>query len=194
MSKKRQQKRDHRKQQRARGQRQLALFATLAAIIVIGGVVAVRASGNGGGSRIHLYQGQAVLGSGSVTLADVVGKGEPTIVNFWASNCPPCRMEMPGFQKVYTEHGGRGYRMLGVDVGPQTGLGTHDGAKALLKQEGIRYPVGYVDGDALVTRYGLRGMPTTLFFDASGKQVGRVVGYLDESQLRQRLASLLNGG
>lgn len=157
--------------------------------------MAVRASGGGGGgSRIHLYQGQAALGGASVSLADVIGKGEPTIINFWASNCPPCRMEMPGFQQVYAEHDGRGYRMLGVDVGPQTGLGTHEGAKALIQREGIRYPVGYVDGNGLVNRYGLRGMPTTLFFNASGKQVGRVVGYLNEAQLRQRLASLLKGG
>ncbi|MEJ2288474.1 MAG: TlpA disulfide reductase family protein [Deinococcales bacterium] len=194
MSKKRQQKRDHRKQQRARGRRQFALLASFAVVVVVGGVVAVRASGGGGGSRIHLYQGQAALGGASVALSDVVGKGEPAIVNFWASNCPPCRMEMPGFQKVYAAHNGQGYVMLGVDVGPQTGLGTHEGAQALIRQEGIHYPVGYVDGNALVTRYGLRGMPTTLFFDASGKQVGRVVGFLDESQLRQRLAALLNGG
>ena len=126
-----------------------------------------------------------------MALSDVVGHGQPAIVNFWASNCPPCRREMPGFQKVYAEHGGQGYRMLGVDVGPQTGLGTHQGAQDLLRQEDIRYPVGYAEGDGLVKRYGLRGMPTTLFFDASGRQVGRVVGYLDEAKLRSRLASLL---
>lgn len=192
MSKKRrQQKRDLQRQQ-TRRRRQLALVATVAVVAVIGGIFAVRASsGGGGGARIHLYQGEASLGAATVALSHVVGQGSPAIVNFWASNCPPCRMEMPGFQKVYAEHGGKGYVMLGVDVGPQTGLGTHDGARALIRQEGIAYPVGYVDGNALVTRYGLRGMPTTLFFDASGHQVGRVVGFLSETQLRGRLASLL---
>ena len=191
MSKKRRQRKQGLEQQRRRGRRQLAVMAAIAVVVVVGGAIAVRASSGGGGSTIHLYQGASALGGSSVTLAQVVGHGRPAIVNFWASNCPPCRMEMPGFQKVYAEHGGQGYLMLGVDVGPQTGLGTHQGAQALLQQEGIDYPVGYVDGDGLVSRYGLRGMPTTLFFDASGHQVGRVVGYLPEAQLRSRLASLL---
>jgi len=192
VSKKRRQQQKDLRNQRTRAKRgQFAMIAAIAVVVVIGGVVAVRSSGGGGGAQIHLYQGQASLGGASVTLADVVGHGQPAIVNFWASNCPPCRREMPGFEKVYTEHDGQGYRMLGVDVGPQTGLGTHQGAEALLKQEGIRYPVGYAEGDGLVQRYSLRGMPTTLFFDASGRQVGRVVGFLDETQLRSRLASLL---
>ena len=192
MSKKRRKQHEELRNQRARvKRRQFAALAAIAVVVVIGGLVAVRASGGDGGARIHLYQGQASLGGASVALSDVIGHGQPAIVNFWASNCPPCRREMPGFQKVYTEHGGQGYRMLGVDVGPQTGLGTHQGAQDLLQQEGIRYPVGYAEGDGLIRRYGLRGMPTTLFFDGSGRQVGRVVGFLDETQLRNRLASLL---
>lgn len=193
MSRNRRQTKHERHKQRARGRRQgMILLAGLALVIVVGGVLAVRAS-SGAGDAIQLYQGQAALGGDSVQLSDVVGHGEPAIVNFWASNCPPCRREMPGFQQVYAEHFGQGYRMFGVDVGPQTGLGTHSGAQALIKQLGIQYPVGYAEGNALVTRYGLRGMPTTLFFDASGKQVGRVVGYLDEASLRRRLANLLAG-
>lgn len=192
MSKKRRQQHNELRNQRARTKRrQFAALAAIAVVIAIGGVLAVRASSGGGGARVQLYQGQASLGAASVALSDVVGHGQPAIVNFWASNCPPCRREMPGFQTVYAEHGGQGYRMLGVDVGPQTGLGTHQGAQDLLQQEGIRYPVGYAEGDGLIRRYGLRGMPTTLFFDASGQQVGRVVGFLDETQLRSRLASLL---
>lgn len=170
--------------------------ATLAVAVAVAGVVAVRAAGSGRtgqAGRIHLYQGERALGGATVSLAEVLGKGEPAVVNFWASNCPPCRMEMPGFQRVYAAHGGQGYVMLGVDVGPQTGLGTHEGARALLDREDIGYPVGYAEGDDIVVRYGLRGMPTTLFFDASGRQVGRVVGYLPESQFRSRLAALLAG-
>lgn len=176
---------------RARRTTVLAGVAALAALAVLGGVLAVRAGGGTRSGDIQLYQGAAALGAQRVSLSDVVGKGEPAVVNFWASNCPPCRMEMPGFQRVYQAHHGQGYVMLGVDVGQQTGLGTHDGARALIRQEGIAYPVGYAEGNDLVVKYGLRGMPTTLFFDASGKQVGRVVGYLPESQLRTRLANLL---
>lgn len=194
MGKNRRQTKQMQQQQRARQRRQRwYALAAVAVVVVVGGVLAVRAAGGADGATIRLYQGQQELGvtGDSVHLSDVIGQGEPTVVNFWASNCPPCRMEMPGFQRVYAQHAGKGYRMLGVDVGPQTGLGTHAGARDLIQQLGIQYPVGYVDGDALVNRYGLRGMPTTLFFDASGKQVGRVVGFLDETRLQNQLAKML---
>lgn len=171
----------------------LAVLAVLAAVAIAGGVLAGGAGGPHRSGQIQLYQGSGALRGERVALSTLLGKGEPVVVNFWASNCPPCRREMPGFQRVYNEHGGEGYLMLGVDVGAQTGLGTHQGARALLRQEGIAYPVGYAEGNGLIAKYGLRGMPTTLFFDASGRQVGRVVGYLPEAQLRTRLASLLAG-
>ncbi|HKI58172.1 MAG TPA: TlpA disulfide reductase family protein [Trueperaceae bacterium] len=166
-------------------------LAALAVIVLTGGLLAVRAGSGGRSNDIKLYQGSAVIGGQNVALSSLIGKGRPVVVNFWASNCPPCRMEMPGFQRVYDEHDGQGYVMLGIDVGPQTGLGTHEGARALLRQEAISYPVAYAEGDGLVLEYGLRGMPTTLFFDASGEQVARVVGFLPEAQLRARLAGLL---
>lgn len=168
----------------------VAAVVVLAALVVVGSRSAVRA-GSGARGSIQLYQGSGALGGSTIALSALVGKGRPAVVNFWASNCPPCRMEMPGFQRVYDEYGGRGYLMLGVDVGPQTGLGTHEGARALLLKEGIAYPAGYAEGDSLVVKYGLRGMPTTLFFDQSGELDARVVGYLPEAQLRVRLASLL---
>jgi thiol-disulfide isomerase/thioredoxin len=197
MSKRSRQRRREARQNRTRVQRtRWSVLAGLALVVVVGGVLAVRASGGSQPAAIRLYQGAQQLGvsGNSIDLADVIGHGEPTVVNFWASNCPPCRMEMPGFQQVYAQHFGQGYRMLGVDVGPQTGLGSHAGAQALIGQLGIQYPVGYVEDNTLVARYGLRGMPTTMFFDASGKVVGKVVGYLPEATLRQRLAALLAGG
>ncbi len=179
---------------RGQGRAIVTAVAVLAVVAVVAvGVLLVRAGNADRGPRITLYQGQAALGGDELTLASLLQRGQPVVVNFWASNCPPCRQEMPGFQRVYAEEGGRGYLMLGVDVGSQTGLGTRQGARALLRQEGIEYPVGYAEGNQLLARYGLRGMPTTLFFDASGRQVGRVVGYLDEARLRARLDTLLAG-
>ncbi|MEJ2218992.1 MAG: TlpA disulfide reductase family protein [Gemmatimonadota bacterium] len=176
---------------RSRGRRPARTLGLIVAALAVAGVLAVRARSGSEGPRIHLYQGQATLGSTTVSLDSLLGKGRPVVVNFWASNCPPCREEMPAFQRVYAAHGDEGYLMIGVDVGPQTGLGTHQGAQALIRRLGIRYPVGYAEGNALVVRYGLRGMPTTLFFDASGHLSSRVVGYLDEARFRGKLAALL---
>lgn len=176
---------------RRRSRRSLLTVGVLVAVLAILGVVAVRARSGTEGARIHLYQGQATLGSATVSLDSLLGKGRPAVVNFWASNCPPCREEMPAFQRTYAAHGDEGYLMIGVDVGPQTGLGTHQGAIALIRRLGIRYPVGYAEGDGLVARYGLRAMPTTLFFDASGHLTSRFVGFLNEATFRSKLAALL---
>ena len=136
------------------------------------------------------YQGQAVLGGDDVRLSELIGTGTPTVVNFWASACPPCREEMPGFQRVYDELGTR-FTLVGVDVGPFVGLGTRAGAEAFLADYGIDYPAAYAVDDASVRAYDIFSMPMTLFFDGTGRIVGRHTGYLSEARFRDAIDGLL---
>ena len=136
------------------------------------------------------YQGQAVLGDGDVRLSELIGTGTPTVVNFWASACPPCREEMPGFQRVYDELGTR-FTLVGVDVGPFVGLGTRAGAEAFLADYGIDYPAAYAVDDASVRAYDIFSMPMTLFFDGTGRIVGRHTGYLSETRFRGAIEGLV---
>jgi len=139
------------------------------------------------------YQGQDVLGGDEVRFRDVVGQGVTVILNFWAASCPPCRAEMPGFQEVADAYGDA-IVLLGVDVGAFTFLGTHEQARAFLGEYDITYPAAYaVDGQVL-RDYEVRGMPTTLFFDASGKQVAKHTGFLPGPDLRERIEDLLAEG
>jgi thiol-disulfide isomerase/thioredoxin len=100
---------------------------------------------------------------------------------------------MPGFQRVHDELGDR-YVMLGVDVGPFVGLGTHDGARAFLSEYEIGYPAAYATDENVVRDFEIRSMPTTLFFDADGRIVDRHTGFLPEDRLRRQIESLLSEG
>lgn len=136
------------------------------------------------------YQGQDVLGGDTSTLRELLGNGQPVVVNFWAASCPPCREEMPGFQRVYDDLG-EAFTLVGVDIGPFVNLGTHEGARQFLSEYDIRYPAAYAEDANVVRAYEIRGMPTTVFFDGAGEQVNKHTGYLPEAQLRREIEDLL---
>jgi thiol-disulfide isomerase/thioredoxin len=137
------------------------------------------------------YQGQDVLGGSQVSFSHVLAQGKPVVLNFFAGACAPCQAEMPGFQKVADRLGNR-VIIVGLDVGPFTGLGTHEDAERLLQQLGIRYPAAYAVDTTPLTKY-VQGMPTTVVFDAKGKISSKFTGTVTEAQLGQALAGLLNG-
>lgn len=99
---------------------------------------------------------------------------------------------MPGFQRAAQAYQDR-VIFLGVDVGQFTGLGSHDDARRLLGELGVRYPAAYAVDDAPLRTYGVVSMPTTVLFDAKGNQAARVDGILIEQQLRDRVQRLLDG-
>ena len=164
----------------------------LAAAVVLGVIVATQ-SGAGGSSsdfRIVAYQGQDVLGGDEVDFSQIFSHGKPVILNFWAGLCPPCRAEMPGFQRVYDDLGDS-YVMVGVDIGPFVGLGSHDDARQFLEEFDIRYPTAFaVNGDP-VRDYGVQAMPTTVFLTPDGRIFDKRIGFLPEDQLRSKLQDLL---
>ena len=66
--------------------------------------------------EISIYQGADVLGGETLALSEVVALGQPVVLNFWAALCPPCRAEMPEFQRVYDEREAE-VLVLGIDIG-----------------------------------------------------------------------------
>lgn len=122
--------------------------------------------------------------------SEVFDEGVPVVLNFWAGQCPPCRAEMPHFQQLADEYDGE-FVLLGIDVGPFTGLGTHDDALQLLDEFDISYPAGRaLERDPLID-YNATGMPTTVFFDASGEIVHTQIGMIPEDQMRERIEDLI---
>lgn len=104
----------------------------------------------------------ACLGSGTAgTLADVEG---PAMINFWSSNCGPCRQEMPALQAFQEQYGDQ-VPVIGVDY-----LDTYPGAALdLARRSGATYP-SYADpcGDLQGTDLVVNGLPTFVFVREDG--------------------------
>lgn len=171
----------------------------IGAVVVIG-IVAVmgfviQSGGTGPGNfELVAYQGGTRLGGSTVQFDDVklAAAGKPIVLNFWGGSCPPCRAEMPGFQRVY-ERNQDDFLMIGLDVGPFFGLGTQNSALALLADLRITYPAAYATSRAPVSQFGATALPSTFFFDSEGNLVGSRIGFMDEQEFEGRLRALIDG-
>ncbi len=128
-----------------------------------------------------LYQGEDVLGDSAVYVSQLLVK--PTVVNFWAGLCPPCREEMPHFQEFYDEFEEL-INFVGVDVGQFTNLGSQEDAKELLSDLEVTYPAGFTEDGQAVREY-VTGMPTTVFITTQGEVFRSWTGYLSKDKLTE---------
>lgn len=111
-------------------------------------------------------------------------EGRPTVVNLWATWCPPCQREMPVLQQAQASRPDLHFVFLNQGESPQQ-------VAAYLAKSGLQLRNVLLDarGEAGAA-LGHRALPTTLFFDASGRLVDTRVGELSEASLAQRLSGL----
>ncbi|MEO7410768.1 MAG: TlpA disulfide reductase family protein [Sphingomicrobium sp.] len=104
-------------------------------------------------------------------------KGGPVLVNLWASWCAPCIKELPALQileEAQAKGGKLGVIAVSQDMAPKASV------DAFLKGKGISRFAAYHDPDmALSSALGVQIMPTTILYDAAGKEVWRYTGDLD---------------
>lgn len=110
--------------------------------------------------------------------------GKPTVVNLWATWCPPCVREMPVFQKAQVEHPGVHFVFL------NQGEPAHV-VRSWLDQRGLTLANVLIDEPRQASAaFKQQGYPTTLFFDAQGRLVSRRIGELSAATLDERLARI----
>ena len=117
-----------------------------------------------------------------ISLPSYVGK--PTVINLWATWCPPCRREMPVFQRAQHENRDVNIVFLNQGEAPAKIQQFLTGNKLSLRNV-LLDPSGEV-----ARSLGHRGLPTTLFFDAAGRLVDVRVGELSYPTLSQRIDAL----
>jgi cytochrome c biogenesis protein CcmG, thiol:disulfide interchange protein DsbE len=115
-------------------------------------------------------------------------RGQPVIINLWASWCTPCRAEMPAIQKVYEEYAGLGLVVLGVNASNQDNIQT---ASQFVEDNGLTFPILW-DIDGQVSQlYLLSALPTTFFISGDGVIQEVVVGGpMAEALLKIRVEQL----
>jgi thiol-disulfide isomerase/thioredoxin len=100
-----------------------------------------------------------LAGGSRVTLRAL---GQPAVINLWASWCPPCRTELPEFQKLADSTGGR-LLVLGVDTGD-----TVNAASSAASDLGVNFPSVFDSSEELRRSVGKQFLPVTLFVDGQG--------------------------
>jgi thiol-disulfide isomerase/thioredoxin len=100
-------------------------------------------------------------------------KGRIVLLDFWATWCGPCKLAMPGMQKLHEKYRGKPVSIIGVDTWER---GPADGPKKYMAKEGFTYRL-LLKGDDLAKAYGITGIPTFVLIGPTGKILYIGVGY-----------------
>lgn len=116
-------------------------------------------------------------GGAPVNVRDIRG---PAVINVWASWCPPCRKELPAFQRLSERAGGR-FQVIGVNSRDSRG-----GAQSIGEDFGVRFPMLVDQGDAFERALGRNAFPLTVLVDADGRiRHTDSTGALDDARLAE---------
>ena len=116
-------------------------------------------------------------------------RGKPVILNFWASWCGPCKMEMPDFDEKYGEYGDQvHFVMVNLTDGSQETVET---ASAFIAAEGYSFPVYFDTERSGAIAYGVSAVPVTYFIDEEGYFVTYQPGMLSAEALQKGIDLLI---
>jgi len=125
----------------------------------------------------------------TVRLSELRGK-KVVLINFWATWCPPCRLEMPTMQQIYSEYKDRGFEILAVNIESDAKQEITDFVRELR----LSFPV-LLDPDMKITRkFHVIGLPVSVLIDRQGVVRAKEIGYHDWTSRtsRRQVEALLN--
>ncbi len=113
-------------------------------------------------------------------------KGQPVILDFWASWCGPCAIQAPILERVAQRYQKKGLVVLGVNVDDPPAV-----ARQYALQKGLSYPIVLDEGRDASGHYGVDKLPTLVVIDREGKVAAYLTALVDEASLDEIVAALL---
>ena len=128
-------------------------------------------------------------------------RGDPVVLNFWASWCAPCREEAPLLERMYQRYKDQGVRFIGVNIRDQ-----EPNAQRFVEEFGVTFPVVRDEDQELAQGLDVYGLPQTFFVDrdwqldsttdidaqeATGQGGTIVLGAITERELTEQIEQLL---
>ena len=133
------------------------------------------------------------------TLSDY--KGKVVLLNFWATWCGPCKMEMPDLQAVYEDYGKNQEDVVILGVAnpktpsrPQNSDVTTEEVAAFLQEGGYTYPTAMDETGQVFLQYGVSAFPTTFMITEEGKVYGYATGTLTRSTMENFISQTKQAG
>jgi thiol-disulfide isomerase/thioredoxin len=120
-----------------------------------------------------------------VSSTDLAGK--VLVVDFWATWCPPCRAEIPGFVELQKKYAKDGLVIVGISVDQ----GGAEVVKKFVTQNKVSYQIVLADGGVVDAFGGVEGIPTTFVIDRDGKIQLKEVGFVETVEFEKRIQPLL---
>lgn len=112
------------------------------------------------------------LSGNTVSLREL--RGKVVFLNFWATWCPPCRLEMPAMEQLHKEFSDQGLVVLAVNFRE-----SQDDVRSFLKQHGLTFTTLLDEQERAFGLYRAWSLPTTYLINKNGEIVGKVIGYRD---------------
>ncbi len=116
-------------------------------------------------------------------------RGQVTLINFWASWCPPCRDEAPELQALYTDYKDEGFAIVGVNMLESS----REKAMMFIEEFGITYPNGEDLGQEIAHLYRVQAPPESFLIGRDGSIQQFIIGSVDYAGLSGAIEALLAG-
>ena len=167
----------------------LIIVAVIISLMLVFGIQKTRHTSPPGAGKL---QGQPAP---DFSLASVDGKtvklsefrGKAVLLNFWATWCEPCKVEMPWFIQLQQQYGSQGLQVVGVAMDDSSPKDISEFAQKM----GVNYPIA-IGKEAVGDQYGgIPYLPSTFYIGRDGKVIDRVYGLVSRSEIEANIKRAL---
>jgi thiol-disulfide isomerase/thioredoxin len=118
-------------------------------------------------------------------------KGRPVLVNFWATWCGPCKVEMPWFEEFRKQYAAQGFEILGLADDVDAGK---DAIAKVAQRAGVSYPILLTDGKVQTAYGGLDVLPMSFYVDRNGVIVEETAGLGSKDEIEDHIKKTIASG